>query len=139
MHSARVLVKRAAWRIARPVVAALSDVALLAELAERRIPLAVCPTSSLRLGAVQSLEEHPLRQLWDAGAVVSVNTDDPGFFDCDLLGENEIAGRLLDLDRAGYGRLALNSVEGTIRPATLKTELRDAIDSRVEQGNGTRV
>ena len=109
-------------------VRAVEDAVLLAELAERRIPLAVCPTSNLRLGVVQSLEEHPLRQLWDAGVLVSVNTDDPGFLDCDLLGEYEIAGRLLGLDRAGYGRLALNSVESTFAPESLKAELGAAID-----------
>src|SRR5438094_756966 len=46
----------------------IEDPALLAELVRRRIPLAVCPTSNLRLGCVASLDRHPLRTLWDAGA-----------------------------------------------------------------------
>ncbi|MCH8995157.1 MAG: hypothetical protein IH959_09370 [Chloroflexi bacterium] len=92
----------------------------------------------MRLGVVQSLEEHPLRQLWEAGALVSVNTDDPGFLDCDLLGEYEIAGRLLDLDRVGYGRLASNSVESSFAPESLKAKLRDAIDDLVERGDKMR-
>src|SRR5438046_427666 len=61
-------------------VRAVEDLALLAELVERQIPLAVCPTSNLRLGVVPSLDAHPLRRLWDAGAIVPVNTDDPGCF-----------------------------------------------------------
>src|SRR5439155_1649412 len=81
-------------------VRAVEDPALLAELAARGIPLAVCPTSNLRLGVVASLDAHPLRQLWEAGVRVSVNTDDPGFFGCDLVGEYAIAGRLLGLERA---------------------------------------
>ncbi len=108
-------------------VRAVEDVALVAELAERRIPLAVCPTSNLRLGVVASLDEHPLRWLWDAGVVVSVNTDDSGFFDCDLLGEYAIAGRLLDLDRAGYAQLARNSVDGSFAAEEMKSDLRAAI------------
>ena len=108
-------------------VRAVEDPALVAELAERRIPLAVCPTSNVRLGVVRSLEEHPLRRLWDAGVSVSVNTDDPGFFDCDLLGEYAIAGRLLDLDRAGYAQLARNSVDGSFAPEKMKSDLRAAI------------
>ncbi|MCH8066306.1 MAG: adenosine deaminase [Chloroflexi bacterium] len=108
-------------------VRAVEDPALVAELAERRIPLAVCPTSNVRLGVVRSLEEHPLRRLWDAGVSVSVNTDDPGFFDCDLLGEYAIAGRLLDLDRAGYAQLARNSVDGSFAPEEMKGDLRAAI------------
>lgn len=114
-------------------VRAVEDPALLAHLAERRIPLAVCPTSNLRLGVVPSLDEHPLRQLWHAGVLVSVNTDDPGFFDCDLVGEYAIAGRLLGLDRAGYGRLALNSIEGSFAPEELKAQLRREIEGWVNK------
>lgn len=116
-------------------IRAVDDPSLVAELAQRRIPLAMAPTSNLRLGAVPSLDEHPLRELWDAGLLVSVNTDDPGFFDCDLVGEYAIAGRLLGLDRAGYGRLALNSVESSFAPDTLKAELRTAINDWVAKGD----
>lgn len=59
--------------------------------------------------------------------MVSVNTDDPGFFDCDLTGEYAIAGRLLGLDRAGYERLALNAIEGSFAQDEVKSELRSAI------------
>ena len=116
-------------------VRAVEDPALVAELVERRIPLAVCPTSNLRLGVVASLEEHPLRALWDAGVVASVHTDDPGLFDCDLLDEYAIAGRLLELDRAGYGRLAANSVEASFAPDDLKNELLAEIDAWVGRGD----
>lgn len=109
-------------------VRAVEDPALVAELAERGIGLAVCPTSNVRLGVVASLDEHPLRRLWDAGVAVSVNTDDPGFFDCDLTGEYAIAGRLLGLDRAGYARLARNSVDSSFAPEPVKAQLRAAID-----------
>ncbi len=115
-------------------VRSVEDPKLLAELAERRIPLAVCPTSNVILGVTPSLAEHPLRQLWDAGVIVSVNTDDPGFFDCDLVGEYAIAGRLLGLDREGYRRLALNSVESSFAPESMKAELRSEIADWVARG-----
>src|SRR3989454_2285106 len=117
-------------------VRAVEDLDLLAELVERRIPLAVCPTSNLRLGIVRSLDEHPLRRLWDAGAAVSVNTDDPGFFGSDLVSEYAIAGRLLDLDRRGYARLAANSVDGSFATEALKAELHDAIHNWARRGWG---
>ena len=115
-------------------VRAVEDHQLLAELAERRIPLGVCLTSNLRLGVVPSIQQHPLRQLWHAGVLVSVNTDDPGFFACDLLGEYALAGRLLDLDRQGYGRLALNSVEASFAPERLQAALRSDIHDWVRRG-----
>ena len=114
-------------------VRAVDDPQLLAELSERKIPLAVCPTSNLILGVTASLEEHPLRELWDAGITVSVNTDDPGYFNCDVVGEYAIAGRLLDLDRQGYGQLALNSVETSFAPEELKDEMRRDIADWVQR------
>ena len=116
-------------------VRAVDDPGLLADLADQRIPLAVCPTSNVRLGVAPSLEEHPLRRLWEAGIIVSVNTDDPGYFDCDLTGEYAIAGRLLDLDREGYGRLALNSVESSFAPESLKEQLRSEIADWVRRAS----
>jgi len=113
-------------------VRSIEDPALVNELAVRGIPLAMCPTSNLRLGVVPSLDDHPLRELWASGVRVSVNTDDPGFFGCDLVGEYAIAGRLLGLDRAGYARLALNSVESSFAPDAVKAELRGAIAEWLE-------
>ena len=115
-------------------IRAVEDGQLLAELAQRRIPLGVCLTSNLQLGVVSSIDEHPLKQLWDAGVVVSVNTDDPGFFGCDLVGEYALAGRLLELDREGYGHLALNSVEASFAPEWLKAEMRSEIGEWVRAG-----
>ncbi|HWO93816.1 MAG TPA: adenosine deaminase [Dehalococcoidia bacterium] len=108
-------------------IRAVEDVDLLAEIVRRRIALAVCPTSNVLLGAVATIERHPLRALWDAGALVSIHTDDPGLFQCDIVGEYAIAGRLLELDRAGYAQLALNSVEGSFAPDDLKAKLRAEI------------
>jgi len=116
-------------------VRAGDDPHLPVELAARGIPLAVCLTSNLRLGVASSLEEHPLRRLWEAGIMVSVNTDDPGYFGCDLVGEYAIAGRLLDLDRDGYARLALNSVESSFAAESLKHELRSEITDWVRRAS----
>ena len=110
-------------------VRAVEDEALVAEIAERRIGLAVCPTSNVLLGVARRIEEHPLRPLWEAGVLVSVNTDDPGFFGCDLTGEYAIAGRLLGLDRAGYARLAQNAIEMSFAPEALRARLRDEVAS----------
>ncbi|HEX5480652.1 MAG TPA: adenosine deaminase [Dehalococcoidia bacterium] len=109
-------------------IRAVEDAALVRELAGRRIPLDVCLTSNVRLAVVGSYERHPLRTLWDAGVTVSVNTDDPGFFGCDIAGEYAIAGRLLGLDRAGYARLARNSLDASFAPDGLTSEMHAEID-----------
>jgi adenosine deaminase len=62
----------------------VEDPALMAELAERGLPLEVCPSSNVALRSVPSLEEHPFDDLVRAGLEVTVNTDDPAYFDVTL-------------------------------------------------------
>ncbi|MFI7098350.1 adenosine deaminase [Streptomyces sp. NPDC050161] len=105
------------------------DPALLAHLAERRIPLEVCPTSNIATRAVRSLEEHPIRQMVDAGVLVTINSDDPPMFGTDLNTEYGIAARLLDLDAAGVTALARNAVDASFLDAPDKARLTREIDS----------
>jgi len=72
---------------------AAEDPALLERLARDQVPLEVCPTSNLRLGAVPSMEDHPVRTLFDAGVPLVINTDDPAFFKTTLSGELEILSK----------------------------------------------
>jgi aminodeoxyfutalosine deaminase len=75
-------------------IRAVEDPELLAELAERRIVLDVSPVSNVRTGAVDSLAEHPLPKLVEAGALCSISTDDPAMFDTDLTRDYEAASSL---------------------------------------------
>ena len=68
-------------------IRAIEDPALVARLARDGVPLAVCPTSNVRTGAVPSLAQHPLRRLYDAGVRVTVNSDDPTFFGASVVDE----------------------------------------------------
>ncbi len=115
-------------------VRAVEDPVVVRSLVANNIALALCPTSNLLLGVCPTIEQHQLRELWDAGVTFSVNTDDPGFFDCDLTGEYAIAGRLLDLDRAGYAKLARDSVETAFASEGLKEELRREIADWEKKG-----
>ncbi|MGX8794722.1 hypothetical protein ACR6HW_01330 [Fusibacter sp. JL298sf-3] len=52
----------------------------MARLKADGVRLNLCPTSNVVLGAVASIENHPIRKLFDAGLKVTVNTDDLLFF-----------------------------------------------------------
>ncbi|HSR42763.1 MAG TPA: adenosine deaminase [Longimicrobiales bacterium] len=51
------------------------DPDLMRYVKDFRIPLEICPTSNVQTGAVPSLAEHPLRDYYDEGLVVTLNTD----------------------------------------------------------------
>src|SRR5271165_1804122 len=77
---------------------AVNDPRLLDELKTRNIPLEVCLTSNVCTGVVACLEQHPVRRAYDAGVPITINTDDPAFFETSLNREYEIAQRLFGLD-----------------------------------------
>ena len=57
-------------------IAAAQSEPVMRFLANNRIRLNICPTSNVMLGRVQSLDTHPIRMLFDAGVIVTINTDD---------------------------------------------------------------
>jgi len=107
---------------------AVQDHQLMQHLVENRIPLEVCPTSNLATRAVASLDEHPIRAMYAAGAVVSVNSDDPPMFGTTLNREYEIAAELLGLDTLGVAELAKTTVHAAFLDAAERSALLDEID-----------
>ncbi len=59
---------------------AADDDALVARLCAARIPLTMCPLSNLRLKVVADLHDLPIRRYLDAGATITINSDDPAYF-----------------------------------------------------------
>lgn len=90
---------------------ALEDPALVRHLAEKRIPLELCPLSNLRTGVVTSVADHPLRRYFDMGIPVSLNTDDPLFFGNTLVDEMVAAQQLHRFTRDEIKRLVVSAVE----------------------------
>lgn len=61
-------------------VRAVEDLTLLNRLVRDQVPLEVCPTSNIRTGVVSGWERHPVGALLEAGAYVTISSDDPTFF-----------------------------------------------------------
>jgi aminodeoxyfutalosine deaminase len=87
-------------------IAAARDPTLLTRLRELDIPLEVCISSNICTGVVPSLEQHPVRKLYDAGVPIVINSDDPAFFRTSLDREYELAK---DVFRLPVEDLAANS------------------------------
>jgi aminodeoxyfutalosine deaminase len=106
----------------------VQDPALVEYLVQQQVPLEVCPTSNIATRAVDSLANHPIRELYGAGALVTVNSDDPPMFGTTLNREYEIAADLLGLDERGIAGLAKNAVRASFMPDAEKADLVAEID-----------
>jgi len=78
-------------------IAAVKSTALMEQLRKDNIPLEICISSNVCTGAVASLEEHPVRALYDAGVPITIHTDDPAFFHTTLTREYDLAEKLFGL------------------------------------------
>ena len=107
----------------------VQDRELVDYLGEHRIPIEVCPTSNIATGVVKDLDQHPIRQMVDAGLVVTVNSDDPPMFGTELNREYEVAAKLLGLDENGLAEIAKNAVEASFLDAEGKRALAAEIDA----------
>ena len=104
-------------------VRSIEDPALVDYLRERQIPLEVCPTSNLCLGIYPSYEAHPVRELWDEGLYITVNSDDPPMFNTDLVGEYEALAEHLGFTAEELEVLSLNALRASFLPAEEKASL----------------
>lgn len=110
-------------------VRSVDDPLLLRTLAERRIPLDLAVTSNYRTASVRG--KHPLRQLLDAGVVVTLNTDDPSLFRTDPEREWRRAVRFGGLSPQETLQIARNSIEVSFATEPVKAGLRSELASRV--------
>jgi adenosine deaminase len=90
-------------------VRCLEDPELVERLVTEQIPLTVCPLSNIKLRVFDTLEQHNLAQLLDAGLCVTVNSDDPAYFG-GYIGDNFLqVQKALGLDASKLQTLARNA------------------------------
>ena len=110
-------------------VRCLEDPKLVARLVAEQVPLTVCPLSNVRLRVVDTMAEHPLKRMLEAGLCVTVNSDDPAYFG-GYLAENLLAAhRELGIDEDGIRRLLKNSFRASFLAAGVKEQLMGEVDN----------
>ncbi len=109
-------------------VRAIDDPALVQMLADRQIPLGVCPSSNLVLGVYPTIEAHPIERLRQAGVRVSVNTDDPVLLGASLVGEYALCRRSFGWTDEVTRTVARTSIEASFASEGVKARLLEALE-----------
>ena len=101
-------------------LSAVSDPRLVDHLKSQNTCLELNPTSNVRTGVCSSFREHPLRQYFDAGLLVTLNSDDPAFFGSDLVNEFLLAHSEQRFSKDELRELAANSIRASFLPDVTK-------------------
>jgi len=92
------------------------DAALLDYVNDRRVPIEICLTSNIQTHAAASYASHPLRQYYDRGVNVVLNTDNRLMSGTTLTDEYAHAARQLDFSFDELARITLNGFESAFLP-----------------------
>lgn len=112
-------------------VRAGDDPNLVDRLIREQIPLTMCPLSNQKLQVFPDLRHHNLKELIDAGVLVTVNSDDPAYFG-GYIGDNYLSiASALELSRNDLVRLSRNSVAASFLPEDRKAALQQEITEYV--------
>src|SRR5882672_2380697 len=105
------------------------DPELIEELAERQVPIEICVTSNVRTGCSADISQHPVRQYFDNGLMLTLNTDDPAMFRTSLVEEYHLLQNKSDITDEHLRELARNSFEASFLPAEKKVQFLDLLDA----------
>jgi adenosine deaminase len=130
-HAGEVVGPESVWGAIRSLqatrighgVRAIEDRALVAYLVENQIPLEVNPTSNLCLGVFPSYAQHSLKQLADAGVIVTISSDDPPMFNTTLNDEYVHAVQDCGLTLPQLEKAALDAVRVSYLPPERKAQM----------------
>lgn len=111
----------------------LDDEKLVQRLVAEQMPLTVCPFSNIRLRAVDTMADHPLPSMLEAGLKVSVHSDDPAYFGGYMDANFASLMQAFNFSTEQLAQLARNSFESSFIDDSAKRERLAEVDAWVSQ------
>lgn len=108
------------------------DPELLQYVIDHRIPIEVCLSSSKDTGAVKQVANHPIKQYWQAGALVTLNTDNRLISNTSLSKQYLLAHEHLGLNYNELVQIARNGFLAAFLPWGKKQQLLAKFDVAVD-------
>lgn len=105
------------------------DPELLKMIVEKKIALTVCPFSNVKLKVYETLKNHNIKQLFDLGVKVTINSDDPAYFGGYLLDNYDQCQKELGFSYENMCSISKNSIEASFLSQAEKIKLINEINS----------
>jgi len=97
-------------------VAIFQDPRLIERVQNDRLHIEMCPTSNVKTGSVERIEDHPVRRARDLGLNFSVSTDDPGPFECSMESEYVLLADTFGFQEKDFEVMAENALSARFQP-----------------------
>jgi adenosine deaminase len=101
----------------------IEDVSAVELVKERGITLEVSPWSNYLTNSVRTIEEHPLKKLFDLGVRVTINSDDPEVLETNLNNEYRIAHEILGMSMEDIATCNRYAYEASFIPDEAKKRI----------------
>ena len=101
--------------------------ALASAIRERKVALEMCPTSNMHIGAVQSIDEHPIGLFLDFGFCVTINTDNRLMSGTSLTEEIKKCGLSFGWDWDTIHTLMKNALSSSFSSPDLREDLNSKL------------
>jgi len=97
-------------------VALFEDPRLVERFQVEQIHIEMCPTSNFKTGSVDSIENHPVHRARALGLNFSINTDDPGPFECSLESEFRLLAETFGFQEDDFQKVFENALNARFQP-----------------------
>jgi adenosine deaminase len=88
----------------------VDDPELLQHIAQRKIPLTVCPLSNVRIKVVKKIHDLPLQIFLENNIKITINSDDPGYFGGYILANFNAIQEAFQLSIENWIQLTQNAI-----------------------------
>jgi len=98
-------------------------------LVSRNIALEICPGSNLALSLYPDWKSHPLKRILEAGINVSLNSDDPPFFNTSVGQEYQNGSKHFNLDIGQLLNISRMAMKSSFADSKTKARLIKQINA----------
>ena len=108
-------------------VRSLEDEEVVMTLANKKIPLELCPTSNLNTAIFSDINQYPIRRLMNKGVIVTVNSDNRSVSDTTALRDMNIVKKAFGLSDEEEKQMLINAVSSAFCTDEVKQKLLEVI------------
>ncbi len=109
-------------------VTAIEDERLMSRLIAENITLDMCPTSNIKLRVIEDMAAYPIKQFYQRGIRVTVNTDNPTILGCSLTDELQLLVDHFSFSYHDLAQLQVNAFQAALMPAARRVEILTELD-----------